>query len=495
LTDRGRAADSDAVVGTDGGYFARLRERSLEQDGAETLQRALGTWQLLLFGVGTIIGAGIFVAPGNVAAHYTGPAIVLSFLVAGTASLCAALCYAEFAAMVPVSGSAYSYAYAAFGPLAGWLIGWCLVLEYLAAAATVAVGWSGYFASLARSMGLTLPALIAAPPLAILPGGSLFATGALVNGPGSLLLVALVLLLVRGVRVSARVNSVLVVVKLTVIALFIIWGAGYVDTRNWHPFLPPNQGSFGSFGWSGVLRGAGMVFYAYLGFDTVSTAAREARQAQRKIPLAILSSLAVCTAVYILFSLVLTGLCPYPLLAAADPTSAALDHAGGGVRALKLAVQVGATLGLISVILALLYGLSRILYAMAQDRLVPAIFGRIGARSKVPYGAILACGLTAAVLAALLPLDLLGQLISIGTLAAFVFVCAGVLYLRIVRPHVARPFRTPFAPLVCVSGALICGYLMVGLPATTWTQFLLWSALGLGIYFCYGKRRLHRPNS
>lgn len=466
-----------------------VKSRAEESDGPQTLQRALSSSQLVLLGIGAIIGAGIFVATGSVAAHNAGPAIVFSFMIAALACLCAGLCYAEFAALVPVSGSAYSYVYAAFGRVAGWLIGWCLILEYLMAAATVAVGWSAYFRGLLHSLGLTIAPIIAQPAFEVSPTHELVRTSAAVNLPAILVLGALTGALVYGLKVSVRTNVVLVATKLTVIGLFILCGVWFVDPDNWRPFLPPNSGQFGEFGWSGVLRGAGVIFYAYLGFDTVSTAARESRNPQRNMPRGIIGSLAICTVIYIAFALVLTGLAPYTSLGAPNPVSVALDHADPRLQFLKLAVEIGAVVGLTSVVLALLYGQSRIVYAMSQDGVVPAVLGRIGPRSHTPYAAVLACGAAATLAAAFLPAQVLGELISIGTLTAFVFVCAGVLVLRIKRPDLPRPFRTPFAPLVCSAGILICGYLMASLPWATWLRFLAWLAVGTVLYLCYGRRR------
>ena len=468
--------------------LGNVLEQAAERDGPGTLQRTLTASQLILLGVGAIIGAGIFVATGTVAAADAGPAIVLSFLIAAAGCLCAGLCYAEFAALVPVAGSAYSYVYATFGRLAGWMIGWCLLLEYSMAGANVAVGWSAYLSGLVRSLGISLPVQLTTPPF-IRTAGHLASSGATFNAPAFLLVLTLAALLLGGVRLSVRTNAALVLVKLVIIVLFIVCGAWYVDSQNWHPFIPPNAGHFGEFGWSGVIRGAGAIFYAYLGFDAVSTAARESRDPQRTVPRGIIGALALCTVLYIAFSLVLTGLAPYQVLGVPNPASVALDYAGPQLHFLKVAVEIGAVLGLTSVVLALLYGQSRILYAMSRDRVVPSLFGRIGARSAIPYASVLGSGIVAATAAGFLPTEVLGEMISIGTLSAFVVVCAGVLVLRVRRPDLARPFRTPAAPLVCTAGILICGYLMAALPAETWRRFLIWLAAGAAIYVIYGRRR------
>jgi basic amino acid/polyamine antiporter, APA family len=470
-------------------YLARQQRSAAQRDDAHTLQRLLTAPQLIVLGIGAIVGAGIFVSTGLVAAQHTGPAIVYSFVIAGLGCLCAALSYAEFAALVPVSGSAYTYVSAAFGQGYGWMIGWCLLLEYLTAAANVAVGWSGYLGSLLGSLGLTLAPGWSSPAFVVSAAHGMTRTGAVVNLPAVAVLAALTLILSRGVRLSVRASTALVAVKLTVIALFVVFGSAYVVRANWRPFLPPNSGAFGAFGWSGVLQGAGMIFYAYLGFDTVAAAARETRNPQRAVPIGILGSLVGCTVIYIAFALVLTGLAPYRSLAAPNPISVALGYAGPRLHFLRLAVEIGAVVGLTSVVLVLLYAQSRVIYAMAQDRLVPQAFCRVDPSTRSPSVAVVVCGIVAAIAAGLFSIDVLSELISMGTLCAFVFVCAGVLYLRIVRPGLERPFRVPAAPIVCVLGVAICGYLMVGLPAGTWWRFASWLAIGAAIYLLYGRRR------
>jgi APA family basic amino acid/polyamine antiporter len=394
--------------------------------------------------------------------------------------------------MIPVSGSAYSYVYAAFGPFAGWMVGWCLILEYLMGAACVAVAWSGYTTGLLRTFGIKISPLLTSSPFSVSSAGSLHRTGAAFNALAVVVLVFLTALVARGARASVKLNTVLVSVKLIVIALFVVVGACFVNLQNWQPFLPANTGDFGSFGWSGVLRGAGAAFYAFLGFDMVSTAARETRNPQRAMPVGIIGSLLACTVVYIAFGLVLTGIAPYRSLGGADPVGAALDHASPLLRPLKIAVELGAIVGLTSAVLITLFGLSRILFAMSRDRLVPEAFGRVGARSNTPRLAVITCGLVTAVAAGLFPIEALAQLISIGTLAAFAFVCSGVLFLRIARPELDRPFRIPFATFVCAAGALICVALSLALPAATWWRFALWTTAGAGIFAVYGRRRNRR---
>ncbi len=461
-----------------------------EPDGQLTLQRTLGSGQLILLGIGAIVGAGIFVSTGTVAALYAGPAIVISFVLAGLGCLCAGLCYAEFAAMLPASGSAYSYVLAAFGRVPAWLIGWCLLLEYLMAAANVAVGWSGYAQGFLSSLGLHFPQVIGASPLSIDAHGAIALSGSWFNIPAVLVLGGLALLLSRGVRLTVGVNTALVAIKLAILALFIACGAFFIDLKNWSPFLPPNLGHFGEFGWSGVVRGAGVIFYAYLGFDTVSTAARETRNPQRNLPIGIIGSLLICTAIYILFALVLTGIAPYRILHVANPISAALAHAGNQLLFLKVAVEVAALVGLTSVMLMLLYGQSRILYAMAQDGLVPGKIGLIAPSSHAPQLAIVSGAAIAILAAGWLPMDVLAELISIGTLCAFIFVCIAVLVLRVRRPALRRPFSVPAVWAIAPAGVAICGYLIAGLPAGTWIRFGAWTILGLVIYAAYGRRRL-----
>lgn len=466
---------------------------------SDTLKRAIGAGNLTALGVGAIIGAGIFVLTGQAAAKYAGPAIVYSFLLAALACAFAGLCYAEFSAMIPLAGSAYTYGYATLGELFAWIIGWDLILEYLFASATVAVGWSGYVVSLLKDWGIVIPPQFASAPYDhVVPADAgwnvwrIFtegwtSTGAVLNVPAMVIVALATILLVIGIQESARFNNVIVAIKTAVILAFIGFGAWYVTADNWQPFVPPSEGE-GRYGWGGVLRGAGVIFFAYIGFDAVSTAAQEVRNPQRDMPIGILASLAICSVLYIAVALVLTGIVDYRSLDVPDPIAVGIDAAGPGLAWLRPIVKIGAVAGLSSVILVMLLGQPRIFYTMSRDGLLPPIFGRVHPRYRTPWVASILTGGTAMVIAGLLPIGLLGELVSIGTLLAFVIVCAGVLVLRYTDPEIPRPFRVPFVPLVPLLGVLACGYLMYGLPPDTWARLLVWMGLGLALYFLYGRR-------
>ena len=454
--------------------------------GEATLKRTLTARHLVLLGMGAVIGAGIFVLTGQAAANHAGPAIMLSFVLAGLACAFAGLCYAEFSALLPVSGSAYSYSYATLGEFIAWFIGWCLVLEYLFASSTVAVGWSGYFVSfLTTTLGLPFPAELAGAPLAWVDGGFV-RTANVFNLPAVMIVAAVSGLCYVGITQSAFVNGIVVAIKTAVIAAFLGFGFFYVDPANWTPFIPENVGP-GQFGMDGVFRAATIVFFAYIGFDAVSTAAGEAKNPQRDMPIGILGSLAICTVIYIAVCAVLTGMLPYTELNTAKPVATALE-AYPNLAWLKTAVEIGAIAGLSSVILVMLMAQPRIFYTMSRDGLLPKVFGQVHPKHQTPYVGTIVVGIAACLLAGLMPLSVLGELVSMGTLVAFATVCLGVLVLRRTRPELHRPFRVPMAAVICPLGFLSCMFLFFQSFREHWHLFVAWTIIGMAIYFLYGRR-------
>ncbi|MCX6922300.1 MAG: amino acid permease [Verrucomicrobia bacterium] len=485
-----------------------------------SLHRALGPVNLTALGVGAIIGTGIFVLTGTVAAQNAGPAVVLSFVLAGLASVFAALCYSEFAALVPMAGSAYTYGYATLGELFAWIIGWDLILEYAVGAITVAVGWSGYVVSFLRDFGIIVPPQLSAArgtelidlPVALAAGlkmkagwtavsaglatqiqalgtdpASLLHVTAIFNLPAVLIIFVVTTLLVVGIKESANFNNIIVCVKVAVVLLFIAGAARAIQTANWHPFIPANTGESGHFGWSGIMTGAGIVFFAYIGFDAVSTAAQEAKNPQRDMPIGIIGSLLICTVLYIAVSAIATGVVPYAQLDVPDPIAVAADRAGMGWMG-KL-IKLGAIAGLSSVILVMLLGQSRVFYAMARDGLLPPVVSQVHPRFRTPWITSIITGVGVAFFAAVFNVREAGSLCSIGTLLAFVIVSVGVLVLRVREPNLVRKFATPMVWFVAPAGAVSAAVLMAALPATTWIRLIIWFVIGMVFYFSYGVHR------
>jgi len=457
--------------------MALLSRKSFDELQAEAergvLRRSLGPWHLTALGIGSIIGTGIFVLTGTAASQNAGPALVFSMIISAIGCAFAGLCYAEFAAMVPVAGSAYTYAYATAGEIFAWIIGWDLILEYALSTATVAVGWSGYFVSLMRDIGFEVPAALAGPP-------------GLVNLPALAIVLVVATLLVIGVKQSADTNTVLVAIKTLVLVVFVVAGASYVSRANLTPLVPPNEGEFGRFGWSGVLRGAGVMFFAYIGFDAVSTAAQEAKRPARDMPIGILGSLTICTVLYVCVAIVLLGIVPYRQLMVADPLAVGIDATG--LTWLSPIIKIAALFGLFSTMLVNLLAQTRIFYSMSRDRLLPPMFSAVHPRFRTPHLSTILTGTIIASASALTPIGVLSQLVSIGTLLAFVLVCIGVIILRKTAPDAPRPFRTPAVPLVPIAGAAICLAQMISLPAATWERLFIWLGVGLLVYFGYGRR-------
>ncbi len=452
-----------------------------------SLKRALGALNLTMLGIGAIIGTGIFVLTGTVAAVNAGPAVVLSFVLAGIASIFAALCYSEFASLVPMAGSAYTYGYATLGELIAWIIGWDLILEYALGAVTVAIGWSGYVVSFLHDVGINVPAALSGArgtPVA-LPDGS--TVTAVFNLPAVIIIAIVTALLVIGIKESATVNNAIVFVKVAVVLLFIVAAAHAVDTANWHPFIPESTGDPQNFGWSGVVAGGAIVFFAYIGFDAVSTAAQEAKNPQKDMPIGIIGSLLICTVLYILVSGIATGVVSYKELNVPDPIAVAADHAGLGW--MSSLIKLGAIAGLSSVILVMLLGQSRIFWTMSRDGLLPQFVNRIHPTFRTPWITSIVTGIIVAFFAAILPIRDAASLVSIGTLLAFVIVSIGIVVLRVREPELPRAFKTPAYAIVAPLGAACALYLMVHLSRVTWERLIIWFVIGIVFYFSYGVRK------
>jgi APA family basic amino acid/polyamine antiporter len=454
---------------------------------APQLKRVLSARSLTAIGLGATIGTGIFILTGTVAANHSGPALMLSLLLAATGSAFAAICYAELAAMIPVSGSAYTYTYATLGELVAWFIGWNLSLEYMLSASAVAVGWSEYMVKLLGRFGIHFPDALILAPVGKLEDGSLGFTGSIVNLPAVLIVLGLGYVCYVGVKESALMNNAMVIVKVAVIVIFVLAGMWYVDTSHWTPFIPANEGEYGRFGWSGVFQGAAIIFFSYVGFDTASTAVREARNPQRDVPIGIIAALLISTVLYVAMAAVMTGLVAYTQLDVAAPVAVALD-AHPQLNWLGGLVEIGAIVGMTSVILMSILGQPRIFLAMADDGLLPPAMKKVHPKHRTPHIATAVAVIFAATIAGLFPLNVLGELISVGILLAFTVVCIGVLVLRYTRPDQHRPFRVPFAPVTCVLGAMVCLGLSFTLFLQEGTTFrvIVWSSLGFLIYAFYG---------
>jgi len=473
--------------------FRRKSVTDLQKE-AETdhsLKRALGALNLTTLGIGAIIGTGIFVLTGTVAALNSGPAVVLSFAIAGVASIFAALCYSEFASLVPMAGSAYTYGYATLGELIAWIIGWDLILEYALGAVTVAIGWSGYVVSFLHDIGINVPCALSAARGTVVTCADGAQVTAIFNLPAVIIIALVTALLVIGIKESANVNSVIVIIKVAVVLLFIVAAAHAVNPANWHPFIPPQTVKdglpvAGEFGWSGVFTGAAIVFFAYIGFDAVSTAAQEAKNPQKDMPIGIIGSLLICTVLYILVSGIATGIMSYKELNVPDPIAVAADRAGLGW--MSTLIKLGAIAGLSSVILVMLLGQSRVFWTMSKDGLLPQFVNKIHPKFQTPYITSIVTGIGVAFFAAILPIRDAASLVSIGTLLAFVIVSIGILVLRVREPNLPRAFKTPLVWFVAPAGAFSAAYLMKALPPVTWERLIIWFAIGMVVYAIYGYR-------
>lgn len=475
------------------------------QTGDQTLKRTLGPMSLVALGIGAVIGAGLFSITGMAAANYAGPGIMISFVIAAIGCAFAGLCYAEFASMIPVAGSAYTYSYATMGEFIAWIIGWDLVLEYAVGAATVASSWAGYFGELFKSFGVALP-----PELMMTPFDSVTtASGEIIHGffnlPAVFIVVVMSLILIRGTSESAWVNGIIVILKVSIVVVFVVIGFQYIRPENLKPLIPKNTGSFGSFGWSGIIRAAAVVFFAYIGFDAVSTAAQETKNPKKAMPIGILGSLAICTVLYIFFAYVMTGVANYKMFnvgGSADlaPVAIAIKQMGPvGINGivtpaypwLNTMIIIAILLGYSSVILVMLLGQSRVFYSMSTDGLLPKVFSQIHSKHRTPYKSNLLFMIFVSAFAALIPGRIVGEMTSIGTLFAFILVCLGVLVMRRSMKDAPRAFRVPFVPLIPILGVLVCLGMMVFLPFDTWIRLIVWMLIGLDIYLAYGMKKSH----
>lgn len=454
-----------------------------ESEGGEHhLKRTLGPWNLVALGIGAIIGAGLFSLTGIAAAENAGPAVVLSFIVAAIGCAFAGMCYSEFATMIPIAGSAYTYAYATMGEFLAWIIGWDLVLEYAVGAATVSVSWSSYVVKLGQEFGITLPQQFVNCPFDPTPG--------IINLPAVLIILAVSTLLIIGIEESARANAVVVVLKVAVVIVVISIGLSYVNPANHHPFIPPNTGKFGEYGLSGVMRAAAVVFFAFIGFDAVSTAAQEAKRPQRDMPIGIIGSLIVCTILYVLFSWVLTGMVNYKVFKGdAAPVATVIAHMP--FRWLQISIILGIIAGYSSVILVMLLGQSRVFFSMSRDGLLPKLFSDIHPKFRTPWRSNITFMIFVSLFSGFLPISKLGHMTSIGTLLAFVIVCIAILVMRRTNPNLPRPYRTPFVPVVPILGVITCFAMMAALDVETWIRLVVWLVIGLAVYFGYSRSHSH----
>ncbi|MFN8300239.1 MAG: amino acid permease [Chitinophagales bacterium] len=463
---------------------------SESEDGTHTLKKTLSSFNLVTLGIGAIIGAGLFSITGLAAANNAGPAVTISFVIAAIGCAFAGLCYAEFASMIPVAGSAYTYSYATLGEFLAWIIGWDLVLEYAVGAATVSISWSRYFTKLLQYYDLHLPVSLSMGPWdSVTLADGTIASG-FINLPAVFIVVAMSLLLIKGTRESSLVNNIIVALKVSVVLIFIALGWAYINTANYTPYIPDNTGVFGEYGWSGIVRASAIIFFAYIGFDAVSTAAQEAKNPAKGMPIGILVSLAICTVLYILFAHVMTGLAHYSEFKGQDgiaPVAVAIQHTP--YVWLQKAVIVAILAGYSSVIMVMLMGQSRVFFSMSKDGLLPKVFSDVHPNFQTPWKSNLLFMLFVSLFAAFVPARIVGEMTSIGTLLAFVLVCAGVLVMRKTDPDAPRAFKTPLVPLVPILGIVVCLFMMVFLPADTWLRLVVWMALGLDLYYLYGMRR------